>query len=338
MRRYMLANQTWSTRKPVPGFTLVELLVVIAIIGILVALLLPAVQAARAAARRMSCSNNLKQVSLAMHNYHDTYKRFPPSAILPRGATFDPWSAQARLLPYLEQANLEDLIDWNFAYKVQPNVTKTRVPPYLCPSEKNDRERPDGALTHYPLSYGINLGVWFVYDPASNRGGSGISYPNSSLRIADVTDGTSQTLAFAEIKAWSPYLRDGGNPGAMGNPLPATPADVVALGGNFKTNSGHTEWVDGRAHQTGFTGAFTPNTVFPYVSGGKTYDVDFNSSREGKTTNQPTYAVVTSRSYHAGGVQVSFVDGSARFISETIELSVWRSLATRDGGEVVGEY
>jgi prepilin-type processing-associated H-X9-DG protein len=113
---------------------------------------------------------------------------------------------------------------------------------------------------------------------------------------------------------------------------------VISLGGNFKANSGHTEWVDGRAHQTGFTGTFVPNTVVPFTSGGKVYDIDFNSYREGKTATQLTYVAVTSRSYHAGGVNVMLADGSVRFIAETVELATWRSLATRHGGEVVGKY
>ncbi|HUG67120.1 MAG TPA: DUF1559 domain-containing protein [Pirellulaceae bacterium] len=319
------------------AFTLVELLVVIAIIGILVALLLPAVQAAREAARRMSCGNNLKQIGLALHNYHDTYKAFPPSALIPYGATADSFSPQARLLSFLEQENLQDLIDWNASYAAQPVVTRQRIATYICPSEVGDRERPDGALTHYPLTYGMNFGTWFVFDPRSRSGGNGIAYPNGRVNFASVTDGTSNTLAFAEVKAWAPYLRDGGTPNGLGVPIPTTPAQVVGFGGSFKANSGHTEWIDGRTHQSGFTGTFPPNTKFIYASGGEDYDVDFNSSREGKTTNQTTYAVVTSRSYHPGGAQVGLVDGSVRFASETVDLSVWRGYATRDGGEVSGE-
>lgn len=318
------------------AFTLVELLVVIAIIGILVALLLPAVQAAREAARRMSCGNNLKQIGLALHNYHDTYKAFPPSALIPTGATADSFSPQARLLSFLEQENLQDLIDWNVSYATQPAVTQQRIASYICPSDIGDRERPDGALTHYPLTYGINMGTWFVFDPTSRTGGNGIAYPNGRLNFASVVDGTSHTLAFGEVKAWTPYLRDGGNPNGLGISIPATPAQVVAFGGNFKTDSGHTEWVDGRTHQTGFTGTFPPNTELIYTSGGVDYDIDFSSSREGKTTNQTTYAVVTSR-YHPGGAQVGLVDGSVRFASETVDLSVWRGYATRDRGEVTGD-
>jgi prepilin-type N-terminal cleavage/methylation domain-containing protein/prepilin-type processing-associated H-X9-DG protein len=323
--------------RPRVGFTLVELLVVIAIIGILVALLLPAVQAAREAARRMSCSNNLKQLGFALHNYHDTHRQFPPSATLPMGATYDSWSMQARLLPFLEQANLGDLIDWNLDYKSQPAVTQTRIPTYLCPSEIRDQERPDGALTHYPLNYGANFGTWFVYDPLQRSGGNGLVFPNSQTRFASVLDGTSNTLAFSEVKAWNPYLRDGGNPSGPGALIPSTPAEVTSLGGSFKTNSGHTEWVDARVHQTGFTATFTPNTRLPFSSGGVEYDVDFNSYREGKSINRLTYAAVTSRSYHPGGVNAALVDGSVRFFSDTINLAAWRGLATRHGGEVIQE-
>ena len=115
-------------------------------------------------------------------------------------------------------------------------------------------------------------------------------------------------------------------------------ADVVALGGNFKLDSGHTEWVDGRAHQTGFTATFPPNTKVILANAGGVFDVDFNSSREGKTIDQITYAVVTSRSYHPGGVQVVFADGSGHFIDEAIDVFTWRALATRDGGEVVEDF
>lgn len=327
--------------RPIPqrsAFTLVELLIVIAIIGVLTSLLLPAVQAAREAARRASCSNNLRQIGIALQNYHGTYKRFPPSTLLPTGAKADDWSAQARLLPFLEEQNLEDLIDWNLAYNVQPAVSRVRVATYLCPSEIRDEDRPDGSLTHYPLNYGINLGTWFVYDPNTRRGGNGFAFPNSRTSFATLRDGSSRTLAFAEVKAWNPYLRDGGNPAALDAAIPGTPADVVALGGNFKRNSGHTEWVDGRAHQTGFTATFPPNTKVTFTKGARVFDVDFNSSREGKTTDQITYAVVTSRSYHPGGVQVAFADGSGRFIAETIDLTTWRALATRNGREIVDEF
>ncbi|MCA9226349.1 MAG: DUF1559 domain-containing protein [Planctomycetales bacterium] len=320
------------------GFTLVELLVVIAIIGVLVAMLLPAVQAAREAARRSSCSNNLKQLCLALHNYHDTYRRFPPGGVFNPSVTNPSWSIQARILPFIEQKNLQDLIDWNLPYSAQPLVTRQRIDTLICPSEVNDRERPDGALTHYPLNYGGNYGTWFVYDPNTRQGGNGLFYPNSATGFNSVIDGTSSTIAFAEVKAWNPYLRDGANPNAAGTAIPANPAAVVGYGGNFKADSGHTEWVDSRVHQSGVTGTFPPNTEFPFTNSGQIYDVDFTSSREGGSLTNLTYATVTSRSYHPGGAQISLTDGSTRFVAETIDIITWRSLTTRDGREVVGNY
>ena len=318
-----------------PGFTLVELLVVIAIIGVLVALMLPAVQMAREAARRMSCGNNLKQLTLALHSYHDRWEWYPPSTYTPPS---DGWSVHARLLADIEQENLQDLINWNLGYKNQPTVVGTRVDTFLCPSENNDRPRPSGNLTYQPLSYGVNMGTWFVYDPQSNSGGNGLVYPNSYTRFASVTDGTSTTIAFAEVKAFNPYFRDGGNPNSATAPMPTDAATVLGYGGDFKTNSGHTEWVDGRVHQSGFTGALTPNTEVIRVAGGEFYDVNFTSYREGKTTTNVTCAAVTSRSYHPTGVQVSHVDGSVRFVAETIDRNVWHSIVTIRGGEAVGSY
>jgi hypothetical protein len=102
-------------------------------------------------------------------------------------------------------------------------------------------------------------------------------------------------------------------------------------------NTGHTEWCDGRVHHSGFTTTFVPNTVVPYFAGGATYDIDFNSLQEGKSTTQPTYAAITSRSYHLGMVHVALMDGSARSVSENLSLDVWRALGTRRSkpGEVV---
>jgi prepilin-type N-terminal cleavage/methylation domain-containing protein len=321
------------------GFTIVELLVVIAIIGILVGLMLPAVQSARAAARRMSCSNNLRQIGLSLHNYHDTFRRFPPNGQFGVGVTGDSWCAQARLLPYMEQANLQDLIDWGVTYKAQPEVAGTRVPTYICPSEVQDRQRDGGGgVRYYPLNYGINVGTWFVFGPASRESGDGLTGPNANTSFASLLDGSSQTLAFSEVKAYQPYLRDGGSPSSRNAHLPRSPAEVVGFGGNFKSNSGHTEWTDCRAHQSGFTGTFPPNTEVAYDDGGRTYDVDFNSSREGRTIDQPTFAVVTSRSYHSGGVQSQMADGSVRFISDAVDLVTWRALATRHGSEVPEGY
>lgn len=322
-------------RKHRAGFTLVELLVVIAIIGILIGLLLPAVQAARHAARRASCANNLRQMGLALHNYHDTLQRLPAAGMYSQSMPTDDWSVHARLLPFLEQSNLADLVDWTLPYSSQPSVTQFSVPSYFCPTDPNGFVRPDGAINHFPTTYGGNLGTWLVYDPNHDLAGEGMIVPNSKLSMSQVYDGLSNTIAFAEVKAYTPYLRDSGNPNGLDQPIPSAPEEIAMFGGNFKTNSGHTEWVDGRVHQSGFTATFPPNTLVAYEHDGQTYDVDFNSSREGKTTDRTTYAAVTSRSYHPGGVQATFGDGSTRFISESINAHTWRSLASRSGGEPV---
>ena len=318
------------------GFTLVELLVVIAIIAVLIGLLLPAVQKVREAANRAKCQNNLKQIGLALHNYQSSLSVFPPVALYPEDRV-EPWSAHARLLPNLEQANLQNLIDWNLPHDAQPQVTSRRIPVYLCPSEVNDKPRPEGPVTFYPATYAYNFGTWHVYNPVTGQGGDGAFSPNGKFRPADILDGLSNTVALAEVKAFTSYLRDGGNPNTPGVPPPASPAVVVGYGGEFKT-SGHTEWTDGRVHQTGFTTVFTPNTVVPFVSDGTTYDIDFTSSREGKTPNRITYSAVTARSYHPGQINVLLMDGSVRSVSNSISTATWRALGTRAGGEPAAEF
>ncbi len=320
------------------AFTLVELLVVIAIIGVLVALLLPAIQAAREAARRMSCSNNLHQIALAMHNFESASGKFPPQIMLGKDQKL--WSAQSRILPYLEQMNLFSSIDFKQPYgNILLNgqkLSSLRVPTLLCPSEIRDEVRFEkGAPEHYPLNYGVNCGVWKVFDPNDQSGGSGAFFPGEGLAARNFGDGLSNTLMLAEVKGWNPYFRDGGS----GNAVPVNdPSEICSLGGSFKEESGHTEWVDGRAHQTGFTATFTPNTRVLCDDGhdDHRHDVDWNNMRVGKSTTVVTYAAVTARSYHSGGtVNVSMMDGSVQVITGDIDLTVWRSMATRGGEEVL---
>ena len=332
------------------AFTLIELLVVIAIIAILMALLLPAIQAAREAARRSSCTNNLKQIALAVHNYESTNRRFPPSLCWNGvvGNAGGHWSALARVMPYLEEGNLYAHIDFGLDYNLPLDPTtgeklKTvRLAPFLCPAEQNDTVRMNGAVKdNYPLSYGVNNGIWKVYDPAAKQGGDGPFYLNAKVRPPHITDGLSNTLMLSEVKAYTPYYRNGGS--APTTP-PASPSEICGLGGEAKmgqslySNSGHTEWVDGKVHQTGFTATFTPNTKVLCTNGGKQYDVDYTSYREGTHLTNATYAAVTSRSHHVGIVNAAMMDGSVHSFSDTISLTVWRSLSTRTGREVVGEF
>lgn len=318
------------------AFTLVELLVVIAIIGILVGLLMPAVQSAREAARRMQCSNNLRQMGLALHNHESATRHFPPLGDYNAAGSLVYWSFHARLLPYCEQSNLHSLIDFKLPISQQPQVAKVRVPYLICPSEPNDRERPDTpTFVHYPLNYAGNAGLWHIFQPPVGQS-SGVFQVNKATSISEIADGLSNTVGVSEVKAFTPYLRDGGNPSGPTS-VPNSPSQLASLGGEFKTDSGHTEWVDARVHQTGFTTTFPPNTKCQYVAGDKTYDIDFNSMREGRSTTIPTYAVVTSRSHHIGLVQVLFMDGSTRSVSSSIELATWRALGTRFGGEVVSD-
>ncbi len=328
------------------AFTLVELLVVIAIIGILVGLLLPAVQAAREAARRMQCGNNLKQIGLALLNYESAHRRLPPGvAISIDAANVNNnlgWGVHGRILPFLEQQNLSNRIDLVTGWDFQMVIDGVTVPTYQCPSDINaSRIRdpgPSGGNPRpklAPTSYGFNYGPWFIYNPATGARGDGVFYPNSFLKLAQFTDGTSNTLAAADVKSWTGYFRNGG---PSSTNIPNTAADVIAIAaaGSFR-DTGHTEWPDGRVHHTGFTTTLTPNTKVIQVVGGVTYDIDYNSWQEGLNGRQgrPTYAVITARSFHTGIVNALSMDGSVRTFSDTIELAAWRSLGTPGGGEVV---
>ena len=335
------------------AFTLVELLVVIAIIGTLVGMLLPAVQGAREAARRSACQNNLRQLGLAMHNFENGRRYFPPSGSTDRmdpGSA--PWSGHALILPFLEGETLFRKIDFTKPYSHADNknlfppngVATVRVDVLQCPSDRNSKPRftSAGVPEHYPLCYGINVGNFLVYDPGTKTDGGGASTINSKFRASMFSDGLSKTIAMAEVKAFTPRFHDAGQPSAPFLP-PATPAAVVTTLGvsdtGWSAENGHTEWVCGRAIHNGVTTTFPPNTLVPHERDGMTYDIDVSSIREGNNSNAPTYAVITARSHHSGIVNSLLMDGSVRAIASDVDAPTWKALGSRAGGETIsGDY
>jgi len=323
------------------AFTLIELLVVIAIIAVLIGLLVPAVQKVRESANRMKCQNNLKQIGLALHNHLGTQGTFPCASEMPRGQLSQPWSAHARLLPYIEQENLAKLIDWSTTrndFRTRPDVAKMRIATYMCPSEINDKARVTANLTYYPNNYSFCQGTWFVYDPAGGSYGDGAFAPNFKAKSSDFLDGLSNTVGASENKAYQPNVWDTMLPATTNVAPPATPAAALAFvgSGTFDSN-GHTEWVEGDVHETGITMTFPPNTQVPYSVGGTTYDIDITSMRDGESLTIPTYGAITARSYHTGQVNSLYMDGSVRSTNNSISLITWRALGTRAGNEVINE-
>ncbi len=326
------------------GFTLVELLVVLAIIGIMVGLLLPAVQQAREAARRTSCVNHLKQIALACHNYQSLFRKFPPSATLDLSVTSTgnngSWGVHGRILPQLEQGALYERVDLSLPWDNQSVIDGIQVEPYYCPSDPGsglirvfDDERP----SLYPTNYGFNFGTWFVYDPQRRKGGDGMFFPDSFLSFRDCLDGAANTLLVSEVKAWTPYTRNGG-PISIEMPNSIEEAEAIVASGTQFKETGHTEWPDGRVHHTGITVTLTPNQRVRYTRNGIVYEeMDYNSWQEGKNgiAGNPTYAMITSRSHHVGLVQSALVDGSVRSITDSIDRKVWHALGTRAGREVI---
>jgi prepilin-type N-terminal cleavage/methylation domain-containing protein/prepilin-type processing-associated H-X9-DG protein len=293
------------------GFTLVELLVVIAIVGVLIALLLPAVQKVREAAARAQCVNNLKQIGLALQNYHDNHRSFPPGYVSAHDSagndTGPGWGWAAFILPQMEQQQLSSAIQFKQNIEVLAN-SGTRVqavPPYICPSDSvpatwtatkyDSLGKPVGAICE--VASANYIGVFGVSEPGVD--GEGIFFRNSSVRIADIKDGTSQTMMVGERSfRWCQATWVGSVTSASMVPPPGSPA----LAGEWNGSGfvlGHT-----------FEGSGGPGSPGTEVNG-------FSSE-------------------HPGGSNFLFADGHVQFLEMSMDHQVYKALSTRAGGEAVG--
>jgi len=313
------------------GFTLVELLVVIAIIGVLVALLLPAVQAAREAARRTQCSNNLKQLALAAHNFHDTHGTLP-SSVRPSGLTTLPRIAgHTFLLPYFEQGNVFDKYDQskNWGDPANRVYVQTKVKTFLCPSTPNP-DRQDGipeaspwqdnvcAVTDYSPTIGVDARL--KSQNLVDQAGDGILTKNGRPRMADVTDGLSNTILYGESAGrpvvWRRGLKKIGTSVATNH---------VNAGGWCRPASDFS--VDGSSYD----GATLPGPCAINCTNGE--DV-------GSSFPHPYYqteGTAEAFAFHPAGANFSLGDGSVRLIAANISIRDFARLVTRAGGEVNGE-
>ncbi|MCC9642071.1 DUF1559 domain-containing protein [Rhodopirellula sp. JC740] len=341
-----------ALRKSQSGFTLVELLVVIAIIGVLVGLLLPAVQSARAAARRMSCSNNVKQVSLAAHNYHSTFKRFPGIG----DSISNGWSVQAQLLPYAEQAGLYDVIDFgaglgraaSTAGFNPPNdvAAATVVPFYNCPSDDvpakktvtYTRGRNSYSWEHAGLNYSMNVGTGTDENVDMGSATDGLFWVDSETRFRDILDGTSNTILVAET-----LMGPGSDlteiPFHLGGKYIATGSgrDVSDMQ-TFRDTTWNTDprtFIESHANWSG-----TRNTAWisGFGSGGGSINGWYTPNNALPDLSIRAYMAAGPRSQHEGGVMIGLADGSVRFITDSIELELYRGLWTVRGREITTEF
>ncbi len=294
-------------RKNVRAFTLVELLVVIAIIGILIALLLPAVQAAREAARRAQCSNNMKQLGLAMHNYHDIYRAFPPAG----WASGNYLSWNALILPFIEQTPLHDQVNFSAtAYTQNLQIAINPIAAYLCPSATKVQTLYPGSPAGESYSDGTNTYVTYTTHYYGILGPKG-PLPQDATRSYTVWTGAAGQGDYA-------------TQGVLTRHNCLSFRDIIDGSANTFL-LGELSWNESNAYRVfvrGCTASLSGSAknvtyginLVPYSSGNLN-DVSFGSE-------------------HPGGCQFAIADGSVKFISETVDMGLYRAAASRDGGEV----
>jgi prepilin-type N-terminal cleavage/methylation domain-containing protein len=327
------------------AFTLIELLVVIAVVAILCALLLPAVQAAREAARRTQCRNNLRQFGIAMHGYEGVYRVLPPSIdVVGYGNTSSGngcWSIQARLLPFFEQANLFKICNFSFNKEEPVNAAAIvqTIPFFICPDEVHTDVSTHPYGQSAVSSYGWCTGDWFIWGGYSGPQNRTTFGPDRSSKFAAITDGLTQTLFASEVKTYQQvYICDNVGLSLINDPnnVPPPTANPYAVAPEYNGGCrlyllGHTEWSDGNSHATGFTTAWPPN----FVTMGAATKVDMDVNGINEEDGGPTFAAITSRSWHPNGVQSLMGDGSVQFFATATDGNVWRALGTVSGGDWV---